>query len=193
MMLREPILKELGIATDASVLDEIRKLADQQSVEMRKQMSAMNPPHGDKVREVEAKLRLQFDPEFKKLLTPEQFTRVRQIYWQRMGIGALQEAEIVEALQLTKEQQTQISDLIYDRFQKIRNVNNPAEGRPLGPANEETRRKIEEITTETQSRGEQILTAEQRQKFADLKGKPFDLSSLRVNRRPEATQSSKDE
>ena len=115
--LGEPILKELGIDKDAPEVAEIRKLSEAHSVELRQQMREMKPPENEKAKEIESKLQAKYNPDLKKLLTAEQFTRLRQINWQSKGVGALDDADVANTLEITKEQQEQLSAMNYEMFQ----------------------------------------------------------------------------
>lgn len=179
LVLREPVMKELGIEENAPELARIRELVVEQSTEMRKQLQELNPPDNEKVKEIEAKLRAKFEPDLKKLLTAEQFTRVRQIYWQQLGFEAINEQEIISDLALTEEQREQLSKAQYEIAQKRTKLLNPPEGRQPGRVSEEIQTKVKELLAETETRVNEILTDDQRTKLTELKGKPFDLSLLR--------------
>lgn len=60
-------------------------------------------------------LRKQQEAELQKIVSPEQFTRLRQIAWQRAGAVALSEEEAQSALKLTDEQKTSITKLAEER------------------------------------------------------------------------------
>jgi hypothetical protein len=133
----------------------------------------------EKVKEVEAGLRTKFDPQLKKLLTAEQFTRLRQIYWQQQRLGVLQEPEVIQALELTKEQQEQLAAANRASFEKRTKLLNPPEGRLPGPVRDEIQAQVNDLQAELEKKFNEILTEAQRNKLAELKGKPFDLSLLR--------------
>lgn len=179
LALREPVLKELGIDKDAAIVADIRKLMVEHSTELIKQLRELNPVEREKAKEIESNLQTKYNPELKKLLTPEQFARLRQIHWQQQGVQALDDAEIVLTLDLTKEQREQLSKMNDDITQKRIKLLNPPGGRPLGPVSEEIQTKMKELLTESETRASQILTQSQLEKYAELIGKPFDLALLR--------------
>ena len=67
-----------------------------------------------------------------------------------------------------------------DSFQKRIRLLNPPGGRQPGRVDEETQAKISELSTEVETKVNQILTQAQQEKFAELKVEAlFDLSLLR--------------
>ncbi len=120
----------------------------------------------------------KIDPELKKLLTPEQFTRLRQINWQNEGVAALYDPAIEAALEITSDQQKQLSDLNYENQRKHTRLLNPRDGEPRLSA-EEIQKKGAELNAERDRRINEILTKAQQEKFTELKGKPFELDLLR--------------
>ena len=182
--LREPILKELGIKNDSPVVAEIRKLSEAHSAELRKELRNINPVVRERVQETEVKIQGQYDLELQKLLTPEQFVRLRQIHWQQLGLQALNDTYVVEALAITKDQKEQLAALELAFFKNVRELLNPPDGRPVGPVPPEIQKKVKEARDEQETKVNQILTQVQRNQFAELKGKPFELELLWAPQRP---------
>ena len=187
--LREPILKELGIENDSPVVAEIRKLSEAHTTELRKELRAINPVVRERVQEAEVKLQGQYDLELKKLLTPEQFVRLRQIHWQQMGLQALNEADVAKALAITQEQKEQLAAVELAFFKNVRELLNPRDARPVGPVSAEIQKKMKLARDEQETKVNQILTQVQRNQFAELKGKPFELELLWAPQRRDANQS----
>ncbi len=182
--LREPILNELGIKNDAPVVAEIRKLSEAHSTELRKELQTINPVVRERVQEAEAKLQGQYDQELQKLLTPEQFVRLRQIHWQQLGVQALNEADVAKALGITKDQKEQLVAVELAFFKNVRELLNPPAGRPAGPVPPEIQKKMKQARDEQEAKVNEILTQQQRSQFAELKGKPFELELLWAPQRP---------
>lgn len=175
---QEPVLKELGISKDAPEVAEIRKLSDVYASDLRQELKG--PDDNNRLREIEAKIQAKHNPDLKKWLTVEQFDRLQQIYWQFMRAEALSDPVVIQALELSKDQQEKIYAAKYEQFVAQRNLLNPSEGRIVGTSiSEETGNKIQESITERDQKINQILTADQQSKFTAMKGKPFDLTSLR--------------
>ncbi len=182
--LREPILNELGIKSDAPVVAEIRKLSEAHSTELRKELRNINPVVRERVQETEARLQGQFDLELQKLLTAEQFVRLRQIHWQQLGLQALNDADVAKALAITKDQKEQLIAVELAFFKNVRELLNPPDGRPVGPVPPEIQKKMKLARDEQEIKVNQILTEVQRNQFAELKGKPFELELLWAPQRP---------
>ena len=182
--LREPILKELGIKNDSPVVAEIRKLSEAHSAELRKELRNINPVIRERVQETETKLQGQYDLELQKLLTEEQFVRLRQIHWQQLGLQALNDADVAKALAITKDQKEQLIAVELAFFKNVRELLNPPDGRPVGPVPPEIQKKMKLARDEQEIKVNQILTEVQRNQFAELKGKPFELELLWAPQRP---------
>ena len=176
--LREPILKELGIKNDSPVVAEIRKLSEAHSAELRKELRNINPVVRERVQETETKLQGHYDLELQKLLTPEQFIRLRQIHWQQLGLQALRDVNVATALAITKEQKEQLAVVELAFFKNVKELLNPPEGRPAGPVSPEIQKKMKLAREEQETKVNEILTQVQRNQFAELKGKPFELELL---------------
>jgi Spy/CpxP family protein refolding chaperone len=183
LALMEPVMKELRIDKDAPQVPELRKLADTYFAEHGKEFQRMR--HDQIEVEIANPFRIapavqaKIDPELKKLLTLEQFTRLRQINWQNEGVAALYDPAIEEALEITSDQQKQLSDLNYENQRKHTRLLNPRDGEPRLSA-EEIQKKGAELNAERDRRINDILTKTQQEKFTELKGKPFDLALLRL-------------
>jgi len=137
----------------------------------------MNAEDRANMQQIGPKLQAKFDPELKKLLTPEQFTRLKQINWQYLRSFAFEEPEIIAALGLESDQQEQIADLRFETFKQQRELlNPPGGGQHLPPG--DLQKKTEELKADEIKKVNLLLTTEQQKKFAELKGKPFDLSQL---------------
>ena len=176
--LREPILKELAFDKDSPEAAEIRKLSEAHNQEVSQKFREMQPLARENIAEIETALRDKYNTELKKVMTPEKFARVQQIYWQASSIRALNDPEMVSLLELTKEQQEQLFQLYDELTKKRRELLNPAGGRTPGPQSEELRVQTVAVISETEAKSNQILTPGQQQKFAELQGKPFDLTLL---------------
>jgi type II secretory pathway component GspD/PulD (secretin) len=113
-----------------------------------------------KAREAARKLQ---EAELQKIVTPEQFTRLRQIAWQRAGVAALAEDEAQTALKLTDEQKASITKIAEDRR---------AAEMALGfRAPREERDKLRQ---ETEAKILAILTADQQTAWTTLQGPVFE-------------------
>ena len=126
--------------------------------------------------EVRAKITAKYQPQVKEVLTPAQFERAQQIYWQVNTERALSDPDLVKALDITKEQQDKIAAVSKEYSEKTRALFTG--GRGQGGA-EGGREKMAELNKERETKVTDVLTADQKTKFATLKGKEFDVSKLR--------------
>lgn len=127
---------------------------------------------------VQAKILAKYLPQVKEVLTPAQFERAQQISWQSRGTRALSDPELAKALDITKEQQDKIAAVGKEFDEKQRALFTPG----AGGGGEGAREKREALTKERDTKVLDVLTADQKTKFATLKGKEFDVSKLRGGR-----------
>ncbi len=116
LALRDAVRKELGIAKDAPQVIALRTLSEAYSEEYEKQLQKELHNNGQagpiESERIAFRVQTQFGPELKKLLTPEQLTRLRQINWQlKWQISptyALFDPAVEQALEITREQREQL-------------------------------------------------------------------------------------
>jgi peroxiredoxin len=110
-----------------------------------------------------------------RILDADQRERLNQIAWQAEGLSALTRPEVASRLGLVPEQREQIRGLLARLNQSMRQLDKLAsEGEP--PA--VLARAADKLQSQHFDQMMEALTAEQRQRWADLPGKPFDLSRL---------------
>lgn len=122
--------------------------------------------------EVQAKVTAKYLPQVKEVLTPAQFERAQQIYWQSSTVQAFADPDLIKALDVTKEQQDKIAAVGKEFTEKQRALFS-------GGRAEGGREKMEELSKERDTKIVEVLTADQKTKFATLKGKEFDVAKLR--------------
>src|SRR5690606_30723714 len=114
------------------------------------------------------------EPKLAEILDKAQLDRLKQIRWQTAGAQIYSDPEFVQALALTKEQQEKAAEINREAMSKAAELfRSPAGDR------DENRKKREEITRKRDTELEKLLTADQKKKLEEAKGKPFDVSSLR--------------
>ena len=113
------------------------------------------------------KLNDKYAPKIKETLKPEQFERLQQISYQAAGTGVYTNADVVKALELTKEQQ-----------EKIATINKDAQAKQGALTADGGREAFAKIREEQTADLAKVLTAEQTEKLTKLKGKAFDVSTL---------------
>jgi len=117
----------------------------------------------------------KFLPKLKDALTADQFTRLQQINWQNSGTSALSEPEVVKAVSISKDQQDKIKT-ISDEFAVKRRELFQGGGQGGG---QEAFQKMQEMNKERDAKITEVLSKDQQDKFASLKGKEFDVTQLR--------------
>lgn len=127
---------------------------------------------GEKLAAANRTVNEKFEPKLKEALTAEQFKRLQEIGVQAAGSGALADARVAKELALTDEQTKKIADIRADFGQKQRALFGQGGG-------EDAFAKMRELREEETKKVTEVLTKEQQDKLAALKGKPFDVAALR--------------
>jgi len=154
--LREEFLAEMGkVRTDAGITG--RDLTDEQRTKLQEGMKRLTET---------------FNPKLKEALKPEQLERVQQIAYQAAGPNAFTSAEVVKALDITKEQQEKIATINKDYQEKMAALRQNAGG---GGGGFEA---ITKLRDEQSADVAKVLTKEQSDKWATLKGKAFDIRTV---------------
>ena len=109
--------------------------------------------------------------EVEKILKPEQFTRLKQIARQQGGPAAYLSAENAKDLKLTDEQKKKLRD-IADELQK----DTFALFQGGGGRSPETFEKVAMLNKEATDKAAAVLTDEQKSKWKELTGEPFQVS-----------------
>lgn len=104
-----------------------------------------------------------------EILNPAQLQRLQEIALQQEGVLALHDSEIAAALQLTDTQKETLRNLEEDTRKALRKVVQEHADR-----REELRQKVAKLVKSSQDRFVQVLSSEQRAKWKDLTGKPFE-------------------
>jgi Spy/CpxP family protein refolding chaperone len=123
--------------------------------EMREKMEARN-------KETEEKIN--------KVLLAHQQKRLKEIALQVRGIAALSDDAVAKELALSADQKDQIKKVTEDADQARRDLFQNAGGDREG-----LREKGQAIRTESEQKALAVLTADQKTKFEDMKGKKFEL------------------
>jgi len=132
------------------------------------------------------KMNDKFIPKLKETLSGAQFERVQQINWQSAGSQALAGPELSKILELSKDQQEKIGAINQQYGAKQRELfgfggprGGGAGGGAGGPPDfQAMREKMQELTKERDGKATEVLGKEQQEKYATLKGKPFDVALL---------------
>ena len=186
LVANEAVQKEIGITDDQKA--KLTTLREEFQKDMEAARSTAGIPTGRdafanlsdeertklfaKIAEVTKTLSEKYSPKLKESLKPEQYERLQQISYQAAGPAAYADPEVVKALDLTKEQQEKIAAVNKDFGEKQRAIF--AGGAAGG------REAFTKLRDEHNAELAKVLTKEQSEKFTKLKGKEFDLASLRA-------------
>jgi Spy/CpxP family protein refolding chaperone len=188
---REQVQKELKITEEQT--GKIKEITDAARASGRELFSGLRDLSEDERRakftELREKMTKAAEETGKKIaavLNDTQNARLDQIVLQQRGNRALTSKDTIAKLNITKEQQQQIKDLVdaqgemtRELFSGLRDI--PREERAAKFA--ELGKKREEITTETNKAVMEVLTASQKTQFEQLKGAEFKLERGSFGRR----------
>ena len=182
LVVNEAVQKEIGITDDQKAkLTELGKEFQEEAAKVRTEAGLTGGAGGfqnlteeqrTKLTEGMKKLTDTFTPKLKDTLKPEQLERVQQIAYQAAGPNAYTNPDVVKALDITKEQQEKIATINKDYQEKMAALRQNAGG---GGGGLEAFTKLRE---EQSADIAKVLTKEQGDKWATLKGKAFDTTTL---------------
>jgi Spy/CpxP family protein refolding chaperone len=169
----EQVQKELELADEQKA--EIKKLTDEMQERTRAAFAGVRDLSEEERRakfeemakEGEARL-AEAKKKIDEVLLPEQRERLDQIVLQVQGTQALATEAVAAKLSLSDEQKKKIEEVQEAQGEKMRELREA--GRDGGG-----REAFDKLRTETQEKVNAILTAEQKEKLAQLKGKAFEL------------------
>lgn len=107
------------------------------------------------------------------ILSTEQMARLNQIYIQQQGARALRDPDIAEKLGLSEQQQQEIATASREAQSGLREQMQDLF--QSGGDRQEMFAKMAELRTKADEGVLAVLTGEQKEKFAEMKGKPFEL------------------
>jgi Spy/CpxP family protein refolding chaperone len=116
----------------------------------------------------------------KKVLLPHQVKRLEQISLQLRGTGALADPDVASKLGLSEDQQTKVEETMAANREAVM-----AKARELrqGGRNDQAREQLRKLRKEGEAKVLAVLTAEQKEKFEQLKGQKFEMPEGAFGRR----------
>ncbi|MFM9960198.1 MAG: hypothetical protein ACKV2Q_03120 [Planctomycetaceae bacterium] len=189
LVANEAVQKELGLKEDQ--ISKLKTLGDEVREEMRgafgnresfqalqdlsreerdKKLAEMREKSAAAMKKVTDKAK----PKLAEILDATQRERLQQIAWQAAGSQAYQDADLVAALKINKEQQDKLAAISKDFGEKTRALFAPGAG-----GGDDARTKMRELGESRDKALSEVLTADQREQFTKLKGKTFDVAQLR--------------
>ena len=175
----EAVQKELALSSDEA--EKVKKISEDFSAAVRDEgpgfqgFRDMSQEERNaamaKIGEVQKANTEKYLPKLKEIQKPDQFTRLQQIHWQAAGTAAYSEPEVAKALALTTEQQ--------DNIKKVNSAMDTKRNEIFqGGFSDGFREKMEAVNKERDTKVTEVLTKDQLDKFASLKGAKFDVEQL---------------
>ena len=203
-LLREPIvIRELGLnEKQKQQVSELLRAWDDEEQSLWSEVESLDE---EDRRHRFAALAEQRAPALERVLTDAQLQRLRQLNLQSQGLWAFREPEVVAALDLTRDQRLAIRRIEREQFRHGPDHDHgpppPPEGqeppeprdrgnrkrRDRGPREREgmTRRPPPSDSREAMLKVQELLSAEQLERWLELTGSPVEgLDSLRFHRPP---------
>ena len=170
-------LKALGDEARAELSEAngpVDGLRDLPEAERRAKMTEMMAKRAEASRKVSAK----FKPKLAEVLDAKQLERLDQIALQVAGAQAYSDPDVVKTLALSKEQQDKIASINKEASEKQRELFGGAGGAGGGDFQERFA-KMAELNRARDKDLAAVLTTEQSEQLAKMKGKEFDVAQLR--------------
>jgi hypothetical protein len=161
--LAKDVQEEVGQAMQSAGID-FAAMRDLSPEERQKKMAEI----GVKMAEVRKTVLDKFGPKLAEILDKDQQKRVHEIAIQAAGARALLDAGVQKDLAITADQKDKLASIGKDFAKQLAGV----------PRNERMT-KMQELNEEQLAKSTEVLTKDQQEKFASLKGKPFDVKLLR--------------
>jgi hypothetical protein len=121
----------------------------------------------------------QAEEKLKTVLSDEQMKRLKQIRWQYLGVlGAAQDAELASALSLDDATKEKLAALNEEQREARRDLQEAVQDGSV--QREAVPAEMEKVRKELEDKALALLTADQKAKYAELVGAPFDVSPLRA-------------
>ena len=105
-----------------------------------------------------------------EILLPNQMKRLNEIYIQQLGTRAIDDEDVAKELSITDEQKKSLAKIREESQTQMRELFTAG-----GDDREAARTKFAELRKATDDKILAVLTADQKAKLEELKGKPFEL------------------
>jgi hypothetical protein len=186
------VQKELGLSAEAA--GKVKVLSEEVNTAIREATTVLMGnvgPFGNLTQEERAAVTAKiaerrratvdaYSTRLKDVLTADQFTRLQQIHWQSIGTAALSDPDVIKAIPLSKDQQDKIQSINTEYAAKRADMSTGSGGNRIEPlAFAKMQMQNQEQDRERDAKITDVLTKDQQDKLASLKGKEFDLSQMR--------------
>jgi hypothetical protein len=135
------------------------------------QRGQLTPEQLEEFRKQAAERTKQEKAKLAEILLPNQMKRLNEIYIQQLGTRALDDEEVATELKITAEQKTSIGKAREESSAQMRELFSAG----AGGDREAARSKFAEARKASDEKILAVLTADQKAKLEELKGKPFEM------------------
>jgi len=177
LLANEQVQKELELLPDQ--ITDFGKLREEMGAKMREQYSGFRDLSDDdrrkkfeEMRPQMEKMQKEMQEKMKAVLLPHQNDRLRELFVQARGVGAVEDADIAAELKLSDDQKKQVADVREKQREKMGAL---FQNRGEGTNEEERRKQFETLREETAKLTTDILSSEQRDQLEKMKGEKADF------------------
>jgi hypothetical protein len=178
LLSREAVQRDLGMSRD-----QLKKLSETQA-RQKKELTRLlgQPPAGlaqanDLIKKLDA-LHQDAEKAVEDLLTEAQRKRLAEIVLQQRGAQALADPAVAEALKLTDDQKDQVKTIEADAAREVQELVGKVMGAIQQPGGgprvlQQMSKKMEEVQKASAKRLLDVLSEEQKSRWKEMTGKPF--------------------
>ncbi|MGC3967653.1 MAG: Spy/CpxP family protein refolding chaperone [Pirellulales bacterium] len=183
LLANEQVQKELELIDEQ--IKDFEKIREEQGNKMREMFAGMRDLPEDEHRASSKKCaanwrnrRRRMREQMKGVLMPHQQDRLRELFVQIRGVGALDDPEVSADLKITEDQKKQLADKREEMGAKMREMfsgrRGEGEGERRGP-DEDMRAKFQQMQTDMNDQMLSVLSSEQKAQFEKMKGEKFEF------------------
>ncbi|HEY3780823.1 MAG TPA: hypothetical protein VGL56_07055 [Fimbriimonadaceae bacterium] len=170
------LLTQKDVQTDLKMTDDqVKKVTDLQTKQREDMRSAFQNAQasggGGDMQATMKKMMDEYNPQYAAVLTPDQQTRLHQIFVQWRKNQAILDPEVQTSLGITSEQKTQITDLMAKRDEANTSLREKVQSGEVSRDDSQAIRTKNDATFEDQLG--KLLTPDQAAKLKEMGGAPF--------------------
>jgi len=172
------LLTNASVQTELKLSDEqktkFKDFADKQSAKMR-EMFADGGFDRERMQEVMKESAEAAEKVVKDTLNKDQMKRFSEIKFQQAGVAAFNDKDVQDALKLKDEQKEKIKGINEDMAADLRELMQSMRGGGGGGNFQELNEKRKALQTEAMEKAQGVLSGDQKTKFKEILGKPFEM------------------
>jgi Spy/CpxP family protein refolding chaperone len=163
LLAQESVQKELKLTPD-----QITKVGDAAKKQQEARLALPRDLAPEERRKKSEELNKETEKSVADILKPDQAKRLKQITLQQAGAAAFAREDVAKELNISAEQKQKLNDIQAAARKERQDLFQGG-----GGLNEESRKKMAEITKNTNEKAMSVLTAEQKTKWNEMTGEPF--------------------